>query len=219
MNSSSRSKKSLEKFVNSDKDRNSAEQIIDNLNNNNHNNNKFINNKNQNNTDDYLFEYNISKDEKNNVGVKKVNEKYNSNNIMKELLKEGIISIKQNNNQKTPLLDINNIESVNYEKILTKIISLNRNLNSLQAEKIRLNGQKEIFFNRFNEINQKTSNSHNDLISIPNIKFKNEINNSNKKENLGNTGDKKALIKNYEKDLNFFNDILLDLDGELNILK
>ena len=219
MNSSSRSKKSLEKFVNSDKDRNSAEQIIDNLNNNNHNNNKFINNKNQINTDDYLFEYNISKDEKDNMNIKKVSEKYNSNNIMKELIREGIISIKQNNNQKTPLLDINNIESVNYEKILTKIISLNRKLNSIQAEKIRLNGQKEIFFNRFNEINQKTSNSQKDLISIPNIKFKNEINNSNKKENLGNTGDKKALIKNYEKDLNFFNDILLDLDGELNILK
>ena len=219
MNSSSRSKKSLEKFVNSDKDRNSAEQIIDNLNNNNQNNNKFINNKNQNNTDDYLFEYNISKDEKDNMNIKKVSEKYNSNNIMKELIREGIISIKQNNNQKTPLLDINNIESVNYEKILTKIISLNRNLNSLQAEKIRLNGQKEIFFNRFNEINQKTSNSQKDLISIPNIKFKNEINNSNKKENLGNTGDKKALIKKYKNDLNFFNDILLDLDGELNILK
>ena len=133
MNSSSRSKKSLEKFVNSDKDRNSAEQIIDNLNNNNHNNNKFINNKNQINTDDYLFEYNISKDEKDNMNIKKVSEKYNSNNIMKELIREGIISIKQNNNQKTPLLDINNIESVNYEKILTKIISLNRNLNSLQA--------------------------------------------------------------------------------------
>lgn len=208
MSSSNNNIKGLEKMKNIDRDRNTSEKIINKLNEKN-NNGKIYENKNS-----YLFPNNTSDKEKDNMNPGKIN----INNHINELIEENIITLK-NQNQKEKYLDVNNILDVDYEKMLKKIIELNRSLNSIQTEKIRLNSEKDIFLNRLKEINQKSNDEEKNLISFPDIKYKKDENNSNRKQNLISDNDKKRLLNKYEDDINYLNDLLVDFNDELDILK
>ena len=215
MSTSGRSIKGLEKFINSDREKNSNEKII---NNNLNNNNKFINSNNKisYNKNSNLIENNKLNNEKNGKSIQLNKENYNKIN---ELIKEGIISLKENKNQIENFLDVNNIENMNYEKMIKKIINLNRSLKSFEAEKLRLNNEKSIFSKGLNEINQKRNIDDKEVLVFPNIKFKNNDNYSDKKEIIQNDGNKDELLKQYEEDLNFFNELINEFNEDLNILK
>ena len=212
MSSSSKSKKSLEKFINNDKEKNNSEKI--------NNKNKFINNDKIPENYKDLLELNKQKNEKNNIPFKIDQEKNNENNQINELIEEGIIFLKKNKNPKDPILDINNIESMNYEKMLKKIIELNRSLNSIKTEKHRLNNEKNIFSKGLNEINQKTNLNAKEVIFFPNINYKNIDYSSAKKQNsLNDNNNKEEILKQYQEDLNFFNELINEFNNDLNILK
>ena len=211
MSSSSKSKKNLERFINNDKEKNSSEKI--------NNKNKFIyNNKIPENNSDFL-ELNKSKNEKNYKNLKIDQEKNIENNQINELIEEGIILLKKNKNPKEPLLDNNDIESINYEKMLKKIIDLNRSLISIKTEKHRLNNEKNIFSKGLNEINQKTNINDKEVIFFPNINYKNNDYSSAKKQNSLNENNKEEILKQYQDDLNFFNELINEFNEDLNILK
>ena len=221
MNSTEKSKKSDEKLNNSDKEKNNNEKIINNLNrieesfNIISNNNKFINVKNKNNDskNSRSFESNNkTKNEKDNSNMKIKLEKNKSINIINDLVKDGIISLKKNTIIKDPFLDINRIEYMNYEKIMKKIIDLNRSLNSIQIEKFRLNNERNIFSNGLNEISQKkTSNDDKE-------KFL-SASNEDKNNNLYNYNSEVRLLNHFEEDLNFFDELMKEFNENLNIIK
>ena len=211
MSSSSKSKKNLERFINNDKEKNSSEKI--------NNKNKFIyNNKIPENNSDFL-ELNKSKNEKNYKNLKVDQEKNIENNQINELIEEGIIFLKKNKNPKGPVLDNNDIESMDYEKMLKKIIDLNRSLSAIKAEKNRLNNERNIFSKGLNEINQKANINDKDVIFFPNINYKNTGNNSARKQKSLNDNNKEELMKQYQEDLNFFNELVNEFNEDLNILK
>ena len=211
MSSSSKSKKNLERFINNDKEKNSSEKI--------NNKNKFIyNNKIPENNSDFL-ELNKSKNEKNYKNLKVDQEKNIENNQINELIEEGIIFLKKNKNPKGPVFDNNDIESMDYEKMLKKIIDLNRSLSAIKAEKNRLNNERNIFSKGLNEINQKANINDKDVIFFPNINYKNTGNNSARKQKSLNDNNKEELMKQYQEDLNFFNELVNEFNEDLNILK
>ena len=194
MSSSSKSKKNLERFINNDKEKNSGEKIN-------------------------FLELNKSKNEKNYNNLKIDQEKNIENNQINELIEEGIILLKKNKNPKELFLDNNDIESINYEKMLKKIIDLNRSLISIKTEKHRLNNEKNIFSKGLNEINQKANINDKDVIFFPNINYKNTGNNSDRKPKSLNDNNKEELMKQYQEDLNFFSELVNEFNEELNILK
>ena len=211
MSSSSKSKKNLERFINNDKEKNSSEKI--------NNKNKFIyNNKIPENNSDFL-ELNKSKKEKNYKNLKIDQEKNIENNQINELIEEGIIFLKKNKNPKGPVFDNNDIESMDYEKMLKKIIDLNRSLSAIKAEKNRLNNERNIFSKGLNEINQKANINDKDMVFFPNINYKNTGNNSARKQKSLNDNNKEELMKQYQEDLNFFNELVNEFNEDLNILK
>ena len=212
MSSSSKSKKNLERFINNDKEKNSSEKI--------NNKNKFIyNNKIPENNID-LLELNKSKNEKKNNNNSKIDQEKNiENNQINELIEEGIILLKKKKNPKDQFLNDNDIESMDYEKMLKKIIDLNNSLSSIKAEKHRLNNEKNIFSKGLNEMNQKANINDKDVIFFPNINFKNSSNNSAKKQNSLNDNNKEELMRQYQEDLNFFNELVNEFNEDLNILK
>jgi hypothetical protein len=221
MNSTEKSKKSDEKLNNSDKEKNNNEKIINNLNrieesfNIISNNNKFINVKNKNNDskNSHSFESNNkTKNEKDNSNMKIKLEKNKSVNIINDLVKDGIISLKKNTSIKDPFLDINKIEYMNYEKIIKKIIDLNRSLNSIQIEKFRLNNERNIFSKGLNEINQKrTINDTKEKLSFTSKDDKNY--------NLYNYNTEEHLLNHFEEDINFFEELMKEFNNDLNIIK
>ena len=221
MNSTEKSKKSDEKLNNSDKEKNNNEKIINNLNrieesfNIISNNNKFINVKNKNNDskNSRSFESNNkTKNEKDNSNMKIKLEKNKSINIINDLVKDGIISLKKNTSIKDPFLDINRIEYMNYEKIMKKIIDLNRSLNSIQIEKFRLNNERNAFSNGLNEINQKrTINDTKEKLSFTSKDDKNF--------NLYNYNTEEHLLNHFEEDINFFEELMKEFNNDLNIIK
>ena len=221
MNSTEKSKKSDEKLNNSDKEKNNNEKIINNLNrieesfNIISNNNKFINVKNKNNDskNSRSFESNNkTKNEKDNSNMKIKLEKNKSINIINDLVKDGIISLKKNTIIKDPFLDINRIEYMNYEKIMKKIIDLNRALNSIQIEKFRLNNERNVFSNGLNEINQKRAiNDTKEKLSFTSKDDKNF--------NLYNYNTEEHLLNHFEEDINFFEELMKEFNNDLNIIK
>ena len=214
MSSSGKPIKSLEKFINSDREKNNNEKLNNILN----NNNKSINSNKKipDNANNNLIEYNKLNNGKNNLDIK-LDER--NNNIINELIKEGIISLKKNKNSKESVFDINNIEEMNYEKMLKKIIDLNRSLKSIKEGKHRLNNEKNIFSKELNEINQKRNIDEKEAIAFSNINFKNNDNYSDKKEYILNDDTKEELLKQYKNDLDFFNELINEFNEDLNILK
>ena len=113
---------------------------------------------------------------------------------------------------KESYLDINNIEYMNYEKIINKIIELNRSLNLIQIKKFRLNNERNIFSNGLNEINQKkTSNDDKE-------KFL-SASNEDKNNNLYNYNSEVRLLNHFEEDMNFFDELMKEFNENLNIIK
>ena len=113
---------------------------------------------------------------------------------------------------KESYLDINSIEYMNYEKIINKIIELNRSLNLIQIKKFRLNNERNIFSNGLNEISQKkTSNDDKE-------KFL-SASNEDKNNNLYNYNSEVRLLNHFEEDLNFFDELMKEFNENLNIIK
>ena len=204
MSSSSKSKKSLEKFINNDKEKNNSEKI--------NNKNKFINNDKIPENYKDLLELKKQKNEKNNIPFKIDQEKNNENNQINELIDEGLIFLKKNKNPKDPILDINDIESMNYEKMLKKIIELNRSLNLIQIKKFRLNNERNIFSNGLNEISQKKSSNDDKEKFI-------SSSNEDKNNNLYNYNSEVRLLNHFEEDINFFDELMKEFNENLNIIK
>ena len=103
---------------------------------------------------------------------------------------------------------------MNYEKMFKKIIDLNRSLKSLQIDKYRLSNEKNMFVNGFNENVQKRSDLDKDLNFMKNYNYSNDDNLSDNRKYLYNTYNKEKLLKQYEEDLNFFNELLLEFNNE-----
>ena len=108
---------------------------------------------------------------------------------------------------------------MDYEKMLKKIIDLNRSLSAIKAEKNRLNNERNIFSKGLNEINQKANINDKYVIFFPNINYKNTGNNSARKPKSLNDNNKEELMKQYQEDLNFFNELVNEFNEDLNILK
>ena len=212
MSSSEKSKKSVDKFINIEKERKtskSKEKVK--LNNNNDIN--FENSKNSDYKNDNLSEKIISLNENNNINIIEKDKSYTENQI-KELIDEGVISIEKKETQSENVFDINNIKEMNYEKMFKKIIELNRALKKLQIDKYRLKNEKNIFLNGFNENSEKRNDIGKDLNFLKNYNYSNDDNFSDNRKYLCNTYNKEQLLKQYEEDLNFFNEILLEFNNE-----
>ena len=212
MSSSEKSKKSVDKFINIEKERktNKSKEKVK-LNNNNDIN--FENSKNSDYKNDNLSEKIISLNENNNINIIEKDKSYTENQI-KELIDEGVISIEKKETQSEKVFDINNIKEMDYEKMFKKIIELNRALKKLQIDKYRLKNEKNIFLNGFNENSEKRNDIGKDLNFLKNYNYSNDDNFSDNRKYLCNTYNKEKLLKQYEEDLNFFNEILLEFNNE-----
>ena len=212
MSSSEKSKKSVDKFINIEKERktNKSKEKVK-LNNNNDIN--FETSKNSDYKNDNLSEKIISLNENNNINIIDKNKSYTENQI-KELIDEGVISIDKKDSQNENIFDINNIKEMDYEKMFKKIIELNRALKKLQIDKYRLKNEKNIFLNGFNENSEKRNDIGKDLNFLKNYNYSNDDNFSDNRKYLCNTYNKEKLLKQYEEDLNFFNELLLDFNKE-----
>ena len=212
MSSSEKSKKSVDKFINIEKERktNKSKEKVK-LNNNNDIN--FENSKNSDYKNDNLSEKIISLNENNNINIIEKDKSYTENQI-KELIDEGVISIEKKETQSENVFDINNIKEMDYEKMFKKIIELNRALKKLQIDKYRLKNEKNIFLNGFNENSEKRNDIGKDLNFLKNYNYSNDDNFSDNRKYLCNTYNKEKLLKQYEEDLNFFNEILLEFNNE-----
>jgi len=212
MSSSEKSKKIVDKFINIEKEKkNNKIMEKDNLNNN--DDISFENSKNSEYKNDNLIEKNTSHNENNNINIIETEKSYNDNQI-KELIDEGVISIEKKENQEKSAFDINNIKEMNYEKMFTKIIELNRALKRLHMDKYRLKNEKNIFLNGFNENAEKRNDIDKDLNFLKNYNYSNDDNFSDNRKYLCNTYNKEKLLKQYEEDLNFFNELLLEFNNE-----
>ena len=217
MSSSSKSKKSVAKFINSDKEKKNNNKINNSL-----SNNKSINSNNENKDDKNINikEFNNLDNENNNINKNIAKNVLNMNNIQIDgLINEGIISLKDYKKEKQNILDINNVENMDYEKILKKIMDLNSSLKSLEKEKFRLNNEKSVFLNGFNESNYKRNDNLKDLNFFQNFNYSNDDNYSDNKRYLSNTHNKNDLLKQYEDDLNFFNDLITGFNEEFGLIK
>ena len=196
MSSSENSKKIVDKFINIENE-NKTNNILEKV--------KYKN--------DILSENNISQNENNNINIIEI-EKSCNNNQIKELIDEGVISIEKKESLEDSVFDINNIKEMNYEKMFTKIIELNRALKRLHMDKYRLKNEKNIFLNGFNENAEKRNDIGKDLNFLKNYNYSNDDNFSDNRKYLCNTYNKEKLLKQYEEDLNFFNELLLEFNNE-----
>ena len=108
---------------------------------------------------------------------------------------------------------------MDYEKMFKKIIELNRALKKLQIDKYRLKNEKNIFLNGFNANTQNRNGLGNELNLLKNYDYSNDDNYSDNKQYLCNTYNKEGLLKQYEEDLNFFNDLMMEFNEELELIK
>ena len=214
MSSSERSKKSNKKANSTDKKKKNDEKVNLNINkssSNNHNKNNEFKNENS-------LEYNNLKIDCNNINKKSI-AKRNNHNKIKELIDGKIISLKKEDDKKEISFDVNNINDINYEKMFKKIIELNRALKNLQVEKIRLKKEKNIFLNGFNENTQNRNGLGKELNLLQNYNYSNDDNYSDNRQYLCNTYNKEGLLKQYEEDLNYFNDLMMEFNEELELIK
>ena len=214
MSSSERSKKSNKKANSTDKKKKNDEKVNLNINkssSNNHNKNNEFKNENS-------LEYNNLKIDCNNINKKSI-AKRNNHNKIKELIDGKIISLKKEDDKKEISFDVNNINDINYEKMFKKIIELNRALKNLQVEKIRLKKEKNIFLKGFNENTQNRNGLGKELNLLQNYNYSNDDNYSDNRQYLCNTYNKEGLLKQYEEDLNYFNDLMMEFNEELELIK
>ena len=213
MSSSEGSKRSHKKVNSSDKKMKNDEKFNLNINKDSIN----YNNKNNDFKNDNSLGYNNLKID--NYINKKRKEERNNNNKIKELFDEKIISLKKKEDKNEISFDINNINDINYEKMFKKIIEINRALKNIKVEKIRLKKEKNIFLNGFNVNTQNRNGLGNELNLLKNYDYSNDDNYSDNKQYLCNTYNKEGLLKQYEEDLNFFNDLIMEFNEELELIK
>ena len=204
MSSSGKTMKSLEKYLTNDKEKSTKKN----------NNKKIKENKNkieynhQNNKNEYF----------NGRNDLNINVKNQEGNKIKELVNEGIISFKDNDKKGESNSNINNIEyeNMNYEKIIKKIIELNRALKFLKIEEHRLKSEKNTFSDAINDNNQNINLPNKNSNFYRNYNYSNDDNLTNRSYLF--TKNKDALIKKYEDDLNFFDELMKKLNNDITEL-
>ena len=132
-------------------------------------------------------------------------------NILLGLLKEGLISLDNleeselKNNDK---IDINNIKykEVKLEKIMQKLIFLNKSLKDTKNERMKLENEQNTFLNAINgnKINNVFNNINNKININVNNNYKNDENNNIMKNYNFND-----ILKKYNNDLKYFEEIII----------
>ena len=195
MNNSDKSKRKFEKFLNNsrEKNRNKVNQL--NINNISKDNSSYNNTEKR----GYKFEYSNSKNDDINLNIIKNDEE--EKNILLGLIKEGLISIDELNENE--IYNINNIKfkEIDLEKIMKKIVFLNKSLKNTQSEKNKLKNEEYTLLNSINEKNNNKSNNNIDKIGKNiNIFINKDINSKNNSE----------ILKKYEDDLKYFTELIND---------
>ena len=196
MNTSDKSKRKFEKFINSssrEKNRNKENKL--NISNISKDNNSY------NSTEKRKYKYEYSNSKINDININVIKNDDEEKNILLGLIKEGLISIDELNENE--IFNINNIKlkEIDLEKIMKKIIFLNKSLKSTQAEKNRLKNEEYTFVNSINKKNNIKSNNNTDK------KGKNVNIFINKDIYSKNNPD---ILKKYEDDLKYFTELIND---------
>ena len=206
MNTSAKSKRKLEKFVNSSgsRDKNKNKDINKlNLSGSNKDNNF------NNSTEKRKYKYEYS-NLRGNDYTNTLSDEEEEKNILSGLIKEGFISMDEYNenqfkNDKNFNIDKLSFKEVDFEKILQKIIFLNKSLKNTQSERKKLENEYNIYSNSLNESKSNTiSYQEKDNLTknnINKIEIK-EKNNTIPKYNYS------SILKKYEDDLKFFKELI-----------
>ena len=113
--------------------------------------------------------------------------------------------------------DIHNLQfkDINMEKILKKILLLNKSLKDTKLEIKKLENEENTFSDAINESRQNTISQNNK--DIKDIKdFKEKENNNNNKYYNGKSND---ILKKYEEDLKFLNQLINENDNNFDEIK
>ena len=207
MNSSGKSKRKLEKFLNNNREKNEEKDSYK-LNSNSYsrnNNNSYEKKK-------YQYEYsNLKQDD---IDINSIKNDSDEKNILSGLINEGIISLNElseNYLLESQEYDINNLQfkDINYEKLIKKILFLNKSLKNTQNEKFKLESEHDTFSNAINESN--LNNKNNIYSPNENNNFINNNRNGTKYNidlsKISNTKSQE-ILKKYKEDLNFFSDLI-----------
>lgn len=212
MSTSGKSRRNVEKFLNNSKENNKIREInkinFSNINKN--------NNSNSNSTEKRRYQYEYSNSKRNdNINLNSIKNDEDEKNILLGLIKEGFITLdelseKELYNDKK--YDINNLQfkNINLEKIINKIIFLNKSLKNTQAQRIQLENERNTFINAINECNPNNKNSlqiNNNIkkdINDDNNNLKGSFQINDKNDNMIS----KEIIKRYENDLNYFEELI-----------
>ncbi len=200
-NTSGKRRKNLEKFLNTSGSKEKKNKTISNNSKEKH---------------QYKYEYsNVKKDYQYNIHTIQNDEE--GKNILIGLIKEGLISVDEFEFDENKF-DINNLnyKDINLEKILQKLLFLNKSLKNTQNERKKLENEQTNYLNTYNE--SKISNiSHQENNSKGKDTNNNSINNNinDVKVNLrgkGNNGDANKfneILKKYEDDLKFLEELIV----------
>ena len=207
MNSSGKSKRKLEKFLNNNREKNEEKDSYK-LNSNSYsrnNNNSYEKKK-------YQYEYSNVKPE--DININSIKNGDDEKNILIGLINEGLVSLNElseNYLLESQEYDINNLQfkDINYEKLIKKIIFLNKSLKITQNEKFKLESEYDTFSNAINEsnlnnkINMYSQNENNNFINQ-------NRNGTNYNIDLSKTNNMKSqeILKKYVEDLNYFSDLI-----------
>ena len=199
---SGKSKRKLEKFINSSGSREKNKNRV---------NFKSPNKDNNNSPEKRKYQYEYS-NVKGNDYINTISDEEEEKNIFSGLIKEGFISMDEHNenelkNDKNFNIDKLEFKEVDLEKILQKIIFLNKSLKNTQSERKKLEKEYSIYTNTINESKSNTiSYQENDTLNKNNIN-KIEINDKNNtvprnKKIYSN------ILKKYEDDLKYFKELI-----------
>ena len=195
-NTSGKRRKNLEKFLNTSGSREKKNKTISN-----------------NSKEKHQYKYEYS----NVYNIHTIQNDDEGKNILIGLIKEGLISVDEFEFDENKF-DINNLnyKDINLEKILQKLLFLNKSLKNTQNERKKLENEQTNYLNTYNE--SKISNiSHQENNSKGKDPNNNSINNNinDVKVNLrgkGNNGDANKfneILKKYEDDLKFLEELIV----------
>ena len=165
----------------------------------------------------YQYEYSNRKDDKIDLNLIKNDEE--EKNILFNLIKEGLLSLDELSEidlKDDKKYDIHNLQfkDINMEKILKKILLLNKSLKDTKLEIKKLENEENTFSDAINESRQNTISQNNK--DIKDIKdFKEKENNNNKYYN----GKSNDILKKYEEDLKFLNQLINENDNNFDEIK
>ena len=204
MNTTGKAKRKFEKFINTSN--NSREN----------NKNKDFNklnisniskeNKSYNNTEKRRYQFEYSNSKKDDINLNLIKNDEEEKNILLGLIKEGLISIDEPNENEiknNTAYDIDNIKinEFDLEKIMKKILFLNKSLKNAQMEKYKLKNEENVFLNAIDKdnLNKNINNiGKNENENNINIIINKESSNKNDLE----------ILKKYEHDLNYITELI-----------